>query len=125
MTKASHREKAISFLNLVASGKVREAYDTYVSLDFKHHNAYFRGDREWLMRAQEENAKKNPLLALETKLSLEDGDLVATFSHVRQNPDDPGAALAHIFRFEDDLIVELWDIGQAIPEDSPNENGVF
>jgi predicted SnoaL-like aldol condensation-catalyzing enzyme len=50
---------------------------------------------------------------------------MATWSHVRQNPDDPGAALVHIFRFEGDRIVELWDIAQAIPADSPNKNGMF
>jgi predicted SnoaL-like aldol condensation-catalyzing enzyme len=31
----------------------------------------------------------------------------------------------HIFRFEEDRIVELWDVGQEIPEDSPNDNGMF
>lgn len=36
-----------------------------------------------------------------------------------------GAAVVHIFRFDDDRIVELWDIGQAVPEASVNENGMF
>jgi predicted SnoaL-like aldol condensation-catalyzing enzyme len=44
---------------------------------------------------------------------------------VRQNPDDRGGALVHIFRFHGDRVVELWDIGQPVPEDSPNENGMF
>jgi predicted SnoaL-like aldol condensation-catalyzing enzyme len=34
-------------------------------------------------------------------------------------------ALVHIFRFEGNLIAELWDIGQAAPENSPNEYGMF
>src|SRR5262249_13848809 len=44
---------------------------------------------------------------------------------VRQKPGDLGAAVVHIFKFEGNLIVELWDMGQAVPEDSPNENGMF
>jgi hypothetical protein len=31
----------------------------------------------------------------------------------------------HIFRFEDNRIAELWDIGQPISKTSPNENGPF
>ena len=58
-------------------------------------------------------------------MSLEDGDLVTTYSHVKQSPSDSGFALMHIFRFVDSRIVEMWDINQAILEDSPNENGMF
>jgi predicted SnoaL-like aldol condensation-catalyzing enzyme len=57
--------------------------------------------------------------------ALEDGDLVALHSRVRQAPGPRGAALAHIFRFEGERFVELWDIGQPVPETSPNEYGMF
>jgi len=125
MTKTSHREISISFLKLAASGQVREAYSRYVSPNFRHHNAFFRGDRESLMLAMEENATKNPNKRLEIKRSLEDRDLIATYSHVQQNPGDLGSVVVHIFRFEGDRIVEMWDIGQAVPKESPNENGMF
>ncbi len=121
----AHREIAVSFLKLAASGKVREAYSKYVSPDFRHHNPYFRGDRESLMLAMEENAAKNPNKELEIKLTLEDSNLVATYSHVQQKPGDPGVAVIHIFSFENDHIVEMWDLGQTVPEDSLNENGMF
>jgi len=125
LTRISHREIAVSFLKLAALGNVREAYSKYVGPNFQHHNPFFRGDRESLMLAMQENATQNPNKKLEVKLSLEDKGLVATYSHVQQNPRDPGAAVVHIFRFEGDRIVEMWDIGQAIPEDSPNQNGMF
>jgi predicted SnoaL-like aldol condensation-catalyzing enzyme len=119
------KEKAVSFLQLAASQEVREAYARYTGPDFIHHNPYFRGDAESLMLAMEENATNNPRKVLEVKRVIGDGDLVAVHSHVKQNPDDPGIAVVHIFRFHNDLIVELWDVGQPIPENSPNENGVF
>jgi len=31
----------------------------------------------------------------------------------------------HLFRFEGDRIVELWDIGQPIPDSSVNANGML
>lgn len=123
--KDSLKEKAVSFLQLVASGEVRAAYQRYIGPDFRHHNPFFRGDADSLMLAMEENAIKNPRKVLEVKRVIEDGDIVAVHSHVKQNQDDLGGAVVHIFRFHNDLIIELWDVGQQIPENSPNENGVF
>lgn len=121
----SNKDKAVSFLQLVATGEVREAYRRYIGPEFIHHNPYFRGDADSLMLAMEENAAKNPHKILEVKRALEEGDLVAVHSHIKQTQEDIGAVVVHIFRFSNDLIVELWDVGQPIPEESPNENGVF
>lgn len=121
----SHKEKAVSFLQLVASGKVREAYQQYVGPGFRHHNPYFPGDADSLMQAMEDNAAQNPDKTLEVKQAIQEGDTVTVYSHVKQNEVDLGWAIVHIFRFQDDLIAEMWDIGQAVPEDSPNENGIF
>lgn len=121
----SFKEKVVSFLRLVASGNVREAYRGHVGPGFRHHNPFFRGDADSLMLAMEENAEKNPYKSLDVKKAIEEGDLVMVHSHVKQSPEHLGAAVVHIFRFQDGLIVELWDLGQAIPEHSPNENGMF
>ncbi|RAP75908.1 ester cyclase [Paenibacillus montanisoli] len=125
MKTMSLKEKAVNFLQLVASGNVREAYESYVGPGFRHHNPYFPGDASSLMVAMEENAAKFPNKALEVKRCLEEGDSVMTYSNVKHEPGVLGAAVVHIFRFEEGRIVELWDTGQAIPEDSPNENGMF
>ena len=124
-TNLTHKEKAVSFLQLVAEGNVREAYQSFIGPDFRHHNPYFRGDSESLMIAMEENAVKNPNKIFEVKQAIQEGDTVAVQSHVKQNPEDRGVAVVHIFRFLHNQIVELWDIGQPIPEDTPNENGMF
>lgn len=123
--KTSHVNSASEFLQMVASGKIEEAYAKFISPNFIHHNQFFKGDRQSLMNGMEENAKKNPNKKLEIKKTFEDGDTVITFSHVKQNPDDAGAAVVHIFRFENDKVVELWDLGQMIEKDTVNENGVF
>ncbi|BAH42550.1 hypothetical protein BBR47_15730 [Brevibacillus brevis NBRC 100599] len=119
------KENAVSFLQLVASGNVREAYQRYAGPNFRHHNPFFRGDAHSLMLAMEENAAKNPHKILEVKRAIEEGNIVAVHSHVKQNQEDLGGAVVHIFRFHNDQIVELWDVGQPIPADSPNENGMF
>ena len=63
--------------------------------------------------------------SLEVKQTIEEGDRVMVYSHIKQNPEDVGAAVVHIFRFQEGKIVEMWDVGQPVPEDSPNENGMF
>src|SRR5918994_5970210 len=108
----TRKEAAISFLTLVAAGRVRDAYAKHIADGFLHHNAYFPGDRQSLLTAMEDNARQNPNKRLDVLRALEDGDLVAVHSHVRQNPDDRGGVVVHIFRFEGDRVVELWDVGQ-------------
>lgn len=122
MTK---KEIAQDFLMLAAKGQSRKAFERYVADGFKHHNVHFKGDGYTLMTAMEEAAKKHPDISTEIHHVLEDGNLVAVHSHVRKTPDDPGGALMHIFRFDNEKIVELWDFGQAVPADRINENGMF
>jgi predicted SnoaL-like aldol condensation-catalyzing enzyme len=121
----SNKDAAISFLKLAASGKVREAYSEFVAAGFRHHNPFFEGSAEALMAGMEENARQNPSKVLEVKRAVAEGELVVVHSHVRQKPGDLGAAVVHILRFEKGRIVELWDLGQPVPDKSPNQYGMF
>jgi hypothetical protein len=47
------------------------------------------------------------------------------FLVTRQDPAAPDVAAVHIVRFADDRIVELWDVGQPVSKDLPNEHGLF
>lgn len=118
-------EAATSFLKAVVDRKIEEAYDKFISPQFIHHNQYFKGDRQSLMDGMKEAGEKNPNKRLEIKKILEDGNTVMTLSHIKHNPDDIGGVVVHIFRFEEDKVVELWDLGQPIVKDSINKNGVF
>jgi predicted SnoaL-like aldol condensation-catalyzing enzyme len=121
----TNKERAISFLRLASSGKVREAYETYIHPQFRHHNPYFPGDRAALLVGMEENAATFPQKEFEAVRALEDGDLVAVHGRVRLTPSSARIALIHIFRFQDNQIIEEWEAGQEVPKDSPNQNGVF
>lgn len=121
----SNKGIATSFLILASSGKVDEAYSKFVGNGFRHHNAFFEGSAESLRAGMKENAIQNPAKVFEVKRVIAEGDFVVTHSHVQQKPGDLGAAVVHIFRFENGKIVELWDLGQPIPEKSPNQYGMF
>jgi predicted SnoaL-like aldol condensation-catalyzing enzyme len=103
MTK---KDIAVAFLELASSGKVREAFEKYVHVDFFHDNPYFKGDRESLLAGMEESARKFPDKAFEPVRTLEDEDFVVVHGKVRITPSGPEIALMHIFRFEGDYIIE-------------------
>jgi predicted SnoaL-like aldol condensation-catalyzing enzyme len=116
---------AVSFLQLASSGKVREAFEKYIGNGFRHHNPFFEGSAGALQAGMEENSWQSPDKVFTILRTVSEGDFVVTHSHVQQNPDQRGAVVVHIFRFENGHIVELWDVGQPIPESSPNQNGMF
>ena len=119
------KKAAIDFLTLASSGKIHEAYSQYVDENFIQHNGHFKGDRQSLMQAMEENYVQNPNKVITVKHALSDGDLVAIHSHVKLDPQETGMALVHIFRFKGSRIVELWDLGEPVPAEAVNENGMF
>src|SRR5690349_5193658 len=121
---SNQKEAATKFLEMASSGDVQAAYDRFVAASFIHHNQYFKGDRQSLLDAMQEAAKTSPNRSIDIRHIYEDGDTVITHSLVtRQDPEAPEVAVVHIFRFERDRIVELWDLGQLISKESPNKNG--
>lgn len=121
----ANKEAAIAFLSLAASGAVREAYASFVGEGFRHHNPLFEGSAAALMAAMEENARQSPNKRLTIKRVIAEGEWVVTHSHIQPEPGARGAAVVHLFRFEHGRIVELWDLGQPVPDTSPNQFGMF
>ncbi len=116
---------AIDFLQLTATGNVTEAFYLYVSPEFRHHNMHFKGDANSLKAAMAESAVYLPAKQLEIRFAISEKNMVAVYSKVVISPGEPGVALVHFFRFQNDKIVELWDLAQAPPEEIVNENGLF
>jgi len=125
MTK---KKVAQEFLALTEKGEVKKAFDTYVADDFKHHNPRFKGDRETVIAVLQKTAKEFPEVVSKRIHTLEDGDLVTVYSHIKPRPNDKkdgGLAYVHIFRFDKDKIAEQWDFGTPVPTNPVNENGMF
>ncbi len=125
VSNKSLKEAAMDFLRLASSGNVREAYELYVDQNFKHHNPYFKGDRESLMKGMEDSSRSTPNKEFTMFRALEDGNMVAVHSRVLQASSEVPISVVHIFRFEKNMIVELWDNIMMQPENMVNENGLF
>jgi predicted SnoaL-like aldol condensation-catalyzing enzyme len=125
LVQRSNKDAAIDFMHLVSTGHVRQAFAQYVDKSFKHHNPFFAAGANALLSAMEDNAKQNPDKQFTVHHAIAEGNLVAIHGHVRHQPKEIGFALVHVLRFKDGKIVEMWDLGQAIPASSPNVDGMF
>lgn len=121
----TNKQAAVAFLESVIAGKIREGYAKFVAPQAIHHNIHFPGDRRSLLEAMEQSHVQFPDKRLAVKQVLEEGDRVMVFSHVTIREGELEMGIIHLFRFSQGQIVELWDVGQQVPEDSPNENGMF
>jgi predicted SnoaL-like aldol condensation-catalyzing enzyme len=121
----TQKERAMDFLQLVIAGNIDEAYDSYVNMHGVHHNMYFSSEFVSLKKGMKENHAQFPNKRLMVKNVLADGNLVAVHSHLIFKEGEPGMSVVHVFRFENGKIVEMWDVGQSIPADSPNRRGPF
>ncbi len=119
----SNRNKAITFLQKASGGQVDEAF-ALTHPSFRHHNPYFAGNANAVKQGMREAALQHPQQTLTVQRSLVDGDLVAVHSKVQPTPALSVSAV-HLFRFEDGLIAELWDVAQAVPAEAENEKGMF
>lgn len=120
-----HKQIAREFLQMVVAGDIEQAYRKYVDMQGQHHNFFFPAGFPALQKAMIENHSLFPNKQIEVKNVLADGDLVAVHSRLILKEGGEEMAVVHLFRFEGDRIVEMWDIGNSIPGDSPNADGAF
>ncbi len=120
-----YKQAAVHFLELVAMGRIEQEYRRYAAPNGRHHNPYFRAGFPALQKGMQENHDQFPNMRLSVKNVIGEGDLVVIHSQVVQTPGEAGMAAVHIFRFQGDKIIEFWDCGEPVPDNSPNEDGMF
>ena len=101
------------------------AVDRFLSPDYIQHNQGVEPGRDALKVFLDMIREQTPQAVHDVKRAFVDGDHVTVHYHVRRWPDDLGWAVIDIFRVEDGLIVEHWDVMQDIIEGGPNPNSPF
>jgi predicted SnoaL-like aldol condensation-catalyzing enzyme len=115
----------VDFLRMVVDGQIAEAYRRYVDMQGAHHNAHFPAGFPALRQAMIDDHTKAPHKRITFHNVLGDGQLVAVHSRLEIGEGGQSYAAVHLFRFRGDRIVEMWDLVQAVPPDTPNEDGMF
>jgi predicted SnoaL-like aldol condensation-catalyzing enzyme len=108
-------------LNPMDSGAV----DRFIAPGYIQHNPTVEDGREPLKAFLDFIKGASPDAVHDVKRMFADADHVIVHYHVRRWPDDAGFAVMDIFRIENGLIAEHWDVSQDVVTDGPNVNGMF
>jgi predicted SnoaL-like aldol condensation-catalyzing enzyme len=100
----------------------RECFgETYIQ-----HTPWLPDGKEAVLNTFAARLERNPDKTIEIKRMAADGDLVWIHLHSKSSADDAlGNAVINIFRMQDGKFVEHWNVVQAVPEDSANDNTMF
>ncbi len=101
------------------------AVDRFIAPDYIQHNQSAEPGREGLKAFLDMIRAETPDAVHDVKRAFVDGDHVTVHYHVRRWPGDNGWAVIDIFRVENGLIAEHWDVMQDVVPGGPNPLGVF
>ena len=126
ISKKPNAQKAMAFLDMVFNQKkVKAGFDKYVGDKYIQHNPIAADGKEAAVEVLSKFMQMVPTWSYEFKHAYVDGDIAIVHSLVKAKPEDRGNAVIDIFRFEKGKVVEHWDVIQAIPEKSANNNTMF
>lgn len=104
--------------------RVRAAFEYLVAGDYIQHNPSIPDGPEAAIEMLTPMFDGSPDARFEIQRVLVDGDLAMV--HVRASrPGSPDAAVADIYRFEGERIVEHWDVLQPVPENPVSRHPMF
>ena len=135
VSSAEETNKAVvlRYMQEVINGRNLDLLDEIMAEDWVAHNPGEQNGRENLKAFFAGMFAQYPEVYADVKRIAAEGNLVFVQSHYtgrkRDRGDDwaPGSgAVVDIFRLEDGVVVEHWDVGQRpIPEKSVNGNSMF
>lgn len=124
----TERNRAVvaDFVDLFCTQKkVREAFMRHVAPGYIQHNPVAADGRDTAIAALEPFFASQPNMKCEVKKIIVDGDMAAVHSKLTFGPQDRGSAVVDLLRLENGMIVEHWDVIQAVPEKSANDHPMF
>jgi predicted SnoaL-like aldol condensation-catalyzing enzyme len=101
------------------------AVDRFIAPDYIQHNQLAEPGREGLKKFLDMIRAETPHAVHDVKRAFVEGDHVTVHYHVRRWPGDNGWAVIDIFRIENGLVSEHWDVMQDVLPGGPNPNSPF
>ncbi|MGP9652852.1 nuclear transport factor 2 family protein [Halomonas sp. AOP35-4E-18] len=121
----ANRELVVTFYERFFNKHETEEAAKVVAEDYIQHNPDVPDGKEPFVSYFTGFFADNPASQARIVRSATDGDLVWLHVHSTNGEEDAGEAVVDIFRVEDGMIVEHWDVIQAVPAPSANDNTMF
>lgn len=99
--------------------------DTFIAPDYIQHSPLAGSGAQALKDFLDWAKDVSPNAEHRVKRMFVDGDHVIAHVHVIINPGDAGNAVIDIFRIENGMIAEHWDVMQPVASDGLNSNSMF
>jgi predicted SnoaL-like aldol condensation-catalyzing enzyme len=101
------------------------AVERFIAPGYIQHNQSVKPGAASLKAFLDTIRAETPDAVHDIKRAFVDGDHVTVHYHVRRWPGDLGWAVIDLFRIEDGMIAEHWDVMQDVTEGGPNPVGPF
>ena len=99
--------------------------DRYIAADYVQHSTAASEGREGLRAFFENRADHFPDVRMRIMAQFADGDFTIFHIHTIRHAGDPGMTIIDIFRMQDGMVQEHWEVLQEIPLTLPHGNGIF
>ncbi|MBE6997091.1 MAG: polyketide cyclase [Ruminococcaceae bacterium] len=113
------------FYDIIINQKDYEKAKAYMGPNYRQHNPLVKDNPEGLHEFIDFLRTNAPQAHSDIIRCFAEGDYVILHVHSIRQPGTRGRAIIEIFRLENGLIDEHWDVIQEIPADSANPNGMF
>ncbi len=115
----------IGFYNAALNEKDWDKAKSYIGDRYQQHSVYMDDGAEPFKGLVDRLRREFPENLGEIKQTFADGDMVVLHLHVTRTRDALGWTVIEIMRFENEKVVEHWDIFELVPRESANENGLW
>lgn len=106
----------------VWNAKNADALPEYIAADYIQHNPQVPNGRAPLQSFLGGFFQQMPQSSFTVARLVADGDLVVAHCLFKANDADRGTAVVDVYRISEGLLVEHWDVKEAVPESSTNGN---
>jgi predicted SnoaL-like aldol condensation-catalyzing enzyme len=121
----ANKQTVLAFYQSAINNKDFTAASALVHPTYTQHNPRISDGHDGLREFITTLATDFPHLHADVRRLFADHDHVIAHTHAVRVPGGPATAIIDIFRLDNGLITEHWDVMQQIPDTSRNPNGMI